>query len=956
MRLVAPTLRIAARQVLRSWRQSLLIALLIVLPVAGMSTAATLITSTIATTDETITHQLGKMQAWISVISPPDTSLTQSATDPSYYQFDTDENGNPTHQAANATPVTPQQVLPQSTAVLPISESSATIQTNDGITKINTTMGQSWDSNLVGRYLLASGRAPTADNEIALSAHALNRLGANVGSTVAFTDPAKTLTVVGVMRSVTDTNDTDRAFGTTEALTSSQSVTALRYYLPDLALGATEVRALNAKGIVVFSRELMLNPPAADAGFLTYGYDNTSYAAGSVASLLLTIAVFMLFEVGLLAGAAFTVSARTAQRELAVVASVGATRRSLFTIISWHGVVLGLVGGLVGSALGIGIAFGGISLFGNGSVDQFPGFHVPWLVLLGVVVFAALAGWIAAAVPAWQASRMDVVRALRGARKPHRPSRLLPILGVLVLAVGVVLNLISIRLLHEATDDVKNFNQDLYSGAAILTVVATIVIIIGLVLGVPLIIDVLARLIGRGALAARLGGRDVARNRGRTVPIIAAILATAVGASMVITIIGSADELQRRTWSGSDLPGQMMVYLPLFSSSTINGTGVQTIIGAPSSAQAEADGKKIVEVAKRTLPGADVRIVHSVTTDAFDFTSTDELITLAAPLSNPMVPAANACPLDPYAYTKAWYADPRCVYGQGIGEPTNQQSMLVGTTDDLATITGIEPSVEVKAALSAGKPVALNPLLLDADGTLTFGTWPEGRTQDDPDSSQQGTSQAPMSFGKPSSTKSWSTVAATSTVRLNYAVFMTEETARSLGFGTYATKVIMTKAGGFTQTESDKLWGALRSAFPDADQYSVWPSIQDGPSGPLGTWLIVGIAALIGLVTTTIALALARSDSKGDDAVLASIGATGALRRRIAVWQALFITGIACVTGVLVGLVPAYVLSSVDTQPPMVVPWNMLAAIAIGIPLVSAVGAFVFTRSRMQYRAGASIA
>ena len=148
---------------------------------------------------------------------------------------------------------------------------------------------------------------------------------------------------------------------------------------------------------------------------------------------------FALFEVALLAGAAFTVGARQQQRALAIVASVGGDRRMLFRVVSFGGIILGMIGGTLGALLGVGASWVYMVISANGSAARYPGFHVEPLVLLGIIAFATVASWIAAAMPARAAARVDVVSTLRGSRRPPKATRRRPIVGIILVALGALI-------------------------------------------------------------------------------------------------------------------------------------------------------------------------------------------------------------------------------------------------------------------------------------------------------------------------------------------------------------------------------------------------------------------------------------------------------------------------------------------------------------------------------------
>ncbi|CAN5908453.1 hypothetical protein BH23ACT10_BH23ACT10_28830 [soil metagenome] len=96
-------------------------------------------------------------------------------------------------------------------------------------------------------------------------------------------------------------------------------------------------------------------------------------------------------------------------RELGLLRAVGATRRQIRSIVRWESVLIAVLGAVFG--IGIGVVFGWMSvqaLADQGvSVFAFPGVQIAL-----AVVAAAVAGTLAAVLPARRAARVDVLRAL----------------------------------------------------------------------------------------------------------------------------------------------------------------------------------------------------------------------------------------------------------------------------------------------------------------------------------------------------------------------------------------------------------------------------------------------------------------------------------------------------------------------------------------------------------------
>jgi putative ABC transport system permease protein len=88
--------------------------------------------------------------------------------------------------------------------------------------------------------------------------------------------------------------------------------------------------------------------------------------------------------------------------------AVGMTRRQLRSTIRWESVIIALQGTLLGLLVGV---FFGWALV-RAMKDQAPVLSIPYTTLAVIVVLAAIAGVVAAILPARRAARLDVLRAV----------------------------------------------------------------------------------------------------------------------------------------------------------------------------------------------------------------------------------------------------------------------------------------------------------------------------------------------------------------------------------------------------------------------------------------------------------------------------------------------------------------------------------------------------------------
>jgi len=244
-----------------------------------------------------------------------------------------------------------------------------------------------------------------------------------------------------------------------------------------------------------------------------------------------------LLEVALLAGPAFAVGARRQSRALALIAANGGSPGQARRVVLGSAVVLGSIGALGGTVLGIGLARLLLPVLQGMQDTYFGPFQLRWTHLAGIAVLGLLSALLAAVVPAWIASRQDVVAVLAGRRGDRAPNRRSPFVGVVLLALGVLGAVLGAR---------QGSGEFLIAGAALVSV-------FGMIFLVPVVVTAVARL-GRGLpLPLRYAVRDAARHRTRTVPAVAAVAATVAGV-VALSIANTSDQAQAKADYSPELP------------------------------------------------------------------------------------------------------------------------------------------------------------------------------------------------------------------------------------------------------------------------------------------------------------------------------------------------------------------------------------------------------------------
>jgi putative ABC transport system permease protein len=96
-------------------------------------------------------------------------------------------------------------------------------------------------------------------------------------------------------------------------------------------------------------------------------------------------------------------------RELGLLRTVGTTRGQIWTMVCGESVIIAIIGCFVGIAVGLLWGWGVTTALRGEFVDRF---SVPPLELGWFVVASVVAGLLAALLPAWHASRLDVLEAV----------------------------------------------------------------------------------------------------------------------------------------------------------------------------------------------------------------------------------------------------------------------------------------------------------------------------------------------------------------------------------------------------------------------------------------------------------------------------------------------------------------------------------------------------------------
>ncbi|REE98971.1 FtsX-like permease family protein [Thermomonospora umbrina] len=859
--------RIARRDALRAKGRSILVLCMIAVPVTAIVALGVFYNTGEWSARERLPHDLGHADA--RLISIGHGPIEQDATGEVITSGDDPGGAGERRTTAEIAPLVTGRFGPDA-RVLVRETSGVQVQTSRGYLRVDTRGVDLRDPIAEGMLDVTAGRPPATAGEVAVSS-GLRDQGFPIGGTVR-TRSGHTLTVVGHVADPLSRRDEAILQVLPGTGIAAESTTTLGWLI-DAGRPVTwqDVRALNRFGLVVTSAEVVRHPPA-EAPSATDG----GSSAATVAVFAMAISMIVL-EVVLLAGPAFAVGLRRQRRLLALVRAAGGDASHLRGIVLAGGAVIGAAAAVLGAVAGLGLAALASEVVHRATDRSFGPYDVRWPLVAAPMALGALSGLLAAYVPARQAARMDVVAALAGRREPFRERRGWPLVGACVVAVGVALSVIGVRQWREF-------------GAAF----GAVAIVIGCVMLAPWLVGLTGRAAGRLPLPLRLAVRDNARNRARSGPAVAAIMAAVAGVT-TLAIGGASDFSQRRIEYRPTLPeGSAML-----RSHPDHDTRIRAAL-------------------VRELPGVPVREARSLT------------------------------PPDDCAERRRACTLLELVPGGASRDRSLQDRTLVGGPDVLRLLLGRDDP-RAAAALRAGSVVLLG-------GERSDGPMRAAILKSDGADGQGGLR-----------TRTVRTVrlpALTLPDHVDHgSALLSPETAARLGVPTsYGFHAVDRVDHRITVAEQRRIDERVTAALPEdsVDGLYVERGFTESFATPLLALALAGGVLVFG--GSLIVTGLSAADARPDLTTLAAVGARPRTRRLLAMGQAGVVALLGCWLGIAAGLVPgvsvAYPLT-VDgaAAPPagvgavpahglvLDIPWSLLTAVGLGVPLLVAVTAGLLTRS-----------
>ncbi|MBD9701181.1 ABC transporter permease [Streptomyces sp. ID01-12c] len=933
--------RIARRDAWRSKGRSFLVLAMIALPILGVSALDLTLRSAELTPAQRMERTLGAADARFSDAGAAGVAILQ---DPAGEQHTPAGDYDSPGKSWPDGPTDVTKSIPAGSTVLTDSRGSAKLTTRHGLLQAEVRELAAGDPVARGIMRVQEGRFPEKNDEIAATTQFLESSGLSVGSTLTARGFDRTYVISGSYELPSDLK-AQQVNALPGAFLAPYAKAVEKAGLPKPELSTTylvkksggftwnTVQAINAKGVLVTSRAVALDPPA-DSEVPLYqkegwaNYESGGTDAAALAAVGTVVGLAML-EICLLAGPAFAVGARRSRRQLGLVGANGGARSHIRAIVLSGGLVIGVAAALVGMVLALVLTFALRPLLEDYMGQRFGGFTVRPLELLAIAALAILTGVLSAIVPAVTASRQTVLASLTGRRGVRRSNRVLPLIGFGAVLLGAAIALYG----------------SVVSDQFVLVAGGSAIAELGVVAMTPALVGLFGRASRWLPLSPRLALRDAVRNRGRTAPAVAAVLAAVAGTVAVSTYAASSDAQSQAEYRAG---------LPY---------------GAVAALVTEEGGRDVPEVrdaVQRTLP-VDVRA------DVFR-------IAVGKPGCAPydegegcgrfevVTPPANECPLwvstpdgsDPAEkYSKeqrrALAKDWRCLSPDGNGIYVDGGLLIADAP--LLKVLGIDDPGAAKA-LADGKLLSFHKPQVDRKGAVGI------KLITDPKAADRAAQQNKPVPGELKSFPAYQVPGSPDSYGVQSV--LSPAAAKAAGLTTVPLGAFFSTDRIPSTEERQKLDAEIAKLGSNVEL-----TVEQGWVDKNGL-VLLALTVFAGLVTigaAGIATGLAQADAEADLKTLAAVGAPPRVRRMLSGFQCGVVAAMGVVLGSAAGVLPAVGLrlteerqqmrsyqealdsgwgGAGDAPPyvPIIVPWETLAALLVAVPLGAAVLAALVTRSR----------
>lgn len=387
------------------------------------------------------------------------------------------------------------------------------------------TFGFAFDpSSPLENYELKEGRAPVGIGQVAINKQSADKHHLKIGDKISVggrgpKQPATITGFIGLKGTGQEAGATNLAFDTPSAARLfgipgryAQITVAADEGVTDQQLRDRIAKALPAKGYSVQTSAQAAESQADDV------QQNLSFFT----TLLKTFGFISVFVGAFLIFNTFSMLVAQRTRELALLRALGASRKQIRRSLVLEALIVGLLSSLGGFGVGVLVAVGIRGLFGAAGVELPRG---PLVVAPSTLIVCLAVGMgftlLAALVPAWRASRIAPVRAMRESGPAEDRSLVRrTAIGAGILALGVAALISGL-----ASGELRSVG----AGAALSFIGVTVLS--------PLfsrgVIHVLAAPLARLGLSSSLGRSNAMRSPRRTSATAAALM---IGLGLVATI------------------------------------------------------------------------------------------------------------------------------------------------------------------------------------------------------------------------------------------------------------------------------------------------------------------------------------------------------------------------------------------------------------------------------------
>lgn len=285
------------------------------------------------------------------------------------------------------------------------------------------------DDPLLNVWVIESGRPPAGEGEMVVDAALATDQGVVVGTVVRIptAQTTETFTVVGTARYGKARN----LAGQSAALFATP--VAQRIFAEpgkfDLITGEAVAGVTQEQLTSAVRQQVGVNRKAqviSGATYIKEGQDGVDQLLSIVNSLLQSFGYLGLFVSSFIIYNTFSIVVAQRSRELALLRALGAARAQVVRSVVVEAVVVGTIAALIGAAVGVG--FGALVtslLTARGFVPPDAPLAIVPVRYIAAVVVGVLVTVLSSLVPAWRASRVAPVAAMRDAEvEDRRPSRL----------------------------------------------------------------------------------------------------------------------------------------------------------------------------------------------------------------------------------------------------------------------------------------------------------------------------------------------------------------------------------------------------------------------------------------------------------------------------------------------------------------------------------------------------